>query len=166
MSNTQFAFVSRSRVPDRAALQASIDALQFDLQLDPDFTPFEDSGFSPCILKGEEGFGFEIYYQEATEITEGDRELQEISGGLDHCISMVWSSSMKDLACAMIVSCSLAKDFGAVISYEGGPPESLEKMLSEIEGVLRDAEGEKPPVLKHAAPKSMPEANKPWWKFW
>lgn len=35
MSNTQVAFIGRARVPSRSALQASIDALGFDLKLDP-----------------------------------------------------------------------------------------------------------------------------------
>ena len=37
MSNTQYAFLKRSSVPDRAALQASVSALGFDLTLHPDF---------------------------------------------------------------------------------------------------------------------------------
>jgi len=73
MSNMQFAFIERSLVPDRAALQASVDALGFDLKLDPEYTRFDDSGFLPFILNGEEGFGFEIYYEEASEIIGEDQ---------------------------------------------------------------------------------------------
>ena len=75
MSNTQMAFIERSRVPGRDQLQASIDALGFDMSLDPEFTPFEDEGFSPCVLAGEEEVGFEIFYEETDEVIDGDDDL-------------------------------------------------------------------------------------------
>lgn len=166
MSNTQYAFLQRSDVPDRAALQASVDALGFDLKLHPDYTKFEDSGFLPFVLNGREGFGFEIYYQEASEVLADSEDLSAIAKGRDYCISMVWSSSMNDLACAMIVSCALAKDFGAVISYEGNPPESLEAMLASARDVLQEVEGEEPPTVKAPATPSVSPLKKPWWRVW
>lgn len=140
MSNTQFAFLRRSQVPDRAALQASIDALGFNLKLHPEFTPFEDSGFLPFTLNGEEGPGFEIEYQDLTDIADGDEDLEALAGGRDHCISMAWRSSMKDLACVMIVSCALTKDFDAIVSYEGEAPQSLAAMLEATQEIIRDSE--------------------------
>jgi hypothetical protein len=142
MSNTQFAFLKRSSVPDRASLQASIDALGFDLKLHPDFTPFDDSGFLPFTLNGEEGPGYEIYYEETKDVAKGDERLLALAGDRDHCISMVWRSSLKDLACVMVVSCALTKDFGAVVSYEGEPAEPLESMLEATYGILKDAADE------------------------
>lgn len=142
MSNTQFAFIERSSVPDRAALQASVGAMGFDLKLHPEYTPFTDSGFLPFVLNGEEGPGFEVYYEEASKVTGADPRLRPLAAGRDYCISMVWSSSMKDLACVMIVSSALAKDFGAVVSYEGEPPESLESMLASTQAVLKEVASE------------------------
>ncbi len=139
MSNTQFAFLNRAAVPDKAALQASIDAMGFNLTLHPDFTRFEDSGFLPFTLNGEEGPGFEISYEDANAVTEDDEDFAAIADGRDYCISMVWRSSLRDLACVMIVSCALAKDFGAVISYEGDDPESLDKMLEATQSILDEA---------------------------
>ena len=139
MSNTQIAFIEKSRVPSRAQLQASIDALGFNLALDPEFTPFEDEGFSPCVLAGEEGPGFEIFYDDAESVIDGDESLEEIAGGRDFSISMVWRSSMKDMACVMIVSCALAKDFGAVISFEGEEPEELTSLVESTRKTVVDA---------------------------
>jgi hypothetical protein len=133
MSNTQYALLMKNKVPNRDALQASIDSLSFDLKLDPSFTPFTDSGFSPCVLNGADDVGFEIFYQEVREL-EG---LEQIAGQNDFCISMMWHSSMKDCATAMIVSCALAKDFGAVITYEGEPPTPLERLLVERKTSLK-----------------------------
>lgn len=142
MSNTQYAFLDRACVPDRSALQASIDALGFGLQLHPDFTPFTDSGFSPCLLGGKEGPGFEIYYQTSSEATGGDEGFSALAGDRDFCISMVWRGSMKDLACVMIVSRALTKDFGAVVSYEGEDPSSFDEMLEATQEIVRASAAE------------------------
>jgi hypothetical protein len=139
MSNTQFAFLKRSSVPTREALQASIRGLGFDLTLDPEFTPFEDEGFSPCVFNGIEDVGFEVFYEPASEIAGDDEDLQEIIGENDYCISMVWRSSMKDFASVMIVSCALAKDFGAVISYEGEEPEVFDALLKTTKSIVEEA---------------------------
>jgi hypothetical protein len=166
MSSTHYVFIARSRVPDRTALQASIDAIGFDLKLHPGYTRFEDSGFLPFVLNGRAGFGFEIYYQDASAVIGDDKNLQMISDGRDYCISMVWSSSMGDLACGMIVSCALTKDFGALVSYEGNPPEPLEAMLACARDVIAEGKGEEPPTASPgpASPGTAP--RKPWWKLW
>ena len=161
MSNTQFAFISRDLVPHRAALQASIDSLGFDLQLDPDYTPFKDSGFSPCVLSGREGFGFEIYYSNSQE---HDEAFRSIAAGRDHCISMVWHSSMNDMACAMIVSCALAKDFDAMISYEGEPLVSLDEMIRVANEVIEQGQVEPAPLAQQET--RAVQTQKPWWKWW
>lgn len=142
MSNTQYAFIRRSSVPGREALQASINALGFDLKLHPEFGPNTDSGFLPFTLNGEEGPGFEVFYEGTEELSSGDEDFQSLAGGRDYCISMVWRGSMKDLACVMIVSCALTKDFDAVVSYEGEPPDSLANMLEATRGIIKDALGE------------------------
>lgn len=163
MSNIQYAFISRSRVPNRSELQASIDALGFDLKLHPEYTPFADSRFLPFTLNGEEGPGFEIQYESASEVIDEDKSLQEIAAGRDYCISMAWHGSMKDLACVLIVSCALMKDFESVVSYEGNSPEPLENMLSVIPEVLVDAHAQE----DRATNRSMHIQQKsPWWKIW
>lgn len=114
----------------------------FNLELDPDFTPFEDVGYSPCSLNGKENIGFEIYYEEAKEVVGDDREFQQIRGDKNYCISLVWGSDLYDCVCSMIVSCALAKGFGAVVSYEGEVPDSFEKMLKNTRSLLQDIESE------------------------
>ena len=165
MSNTQIAFISRSSVPDRGALQASIDRLGFNLTLPPEFTSFEDSGFLPCVLDGTSDVGFEVFYAPTTEVADGDRNLIEIAAGRDFSISMVWHGSMKDCACAMIVSCALATDFGAVISYEGEAPEPFDALLENANSIVGDSAREQP-RNQTLAPGSGPVTKKPWWRIW
>ncbi|WP_455212288.1 hypothetical protein [Kaarinaea lacus] len=142
MSNIQFAFLRKENVPTREKLQESIDLLGYDLQLDPEFTPFEDEGFSPCILNGKDDIGFEIFYEPSEDVTEDDAAFQEIVGDNDYCISMSWGGSFGDCSCAMIVSLALAEDFGAIISYEGDEPEPIESLREELKEALREFEKE------------------------
>ncbi|MBT9100087.1 hypothetical protein KFZ76_20500 [Methylovulum psychrotolerans] len=137
MSNTQFAFLNKTAVPDRTQLQAAIDALGFDLQLDPAFTPFADRGFSPCVLRGQAGAGFEIFYDPSNAVVEEDEEdFWEIIGTNDYCLSFVWHSSEADAACVMIVCAALAQAFGAVVSFEGDEPDSADTLLAAAKKML------------------------------
>lgn len=136
MSNTQFAFIDKTKIPNKDALQASIDALGFNLRLDPEFTPFEDEGFSPCSLNGNDDVGFEIYYEPAADIIEEDEEFEEVVQGKDYCISMCWGGSMEDCASVFIVSCALAKDFDAIISFEGEEPDPVDKLISDTRNIV------------------------------
>jgi hypothetical protein len=70
---------------------------------------------------------------------------------------------MKDLACVLIVSCALMKDFDSVVSYEGEPPEPLESLLSVVPEVLADARAQE---ARDANRSARPEKKKPWWKLW
>lgn len=143
MSNSQFAFLQRTSVPDRATLQASLDRLGFDLTLHPDFTRFDDSGFLPFTLNGVEGPGFEIHYSDAQDVVADDAGFAALADGRDYCITMTWGGRMKDLACAMMVSCALVQDFDAVVSYEGEEPSPLQEMLHTVEVALKEAAKEK-----------------------
>ena len=142
MSNTQFAFLKKENVPSRNKLQNSIDSLGYDLQLDPEFTPFEDEGFSPCTLNGIDDVGFEIFYEPTEVVTEDDEEFREIAGDNDYCINMNWGGSFGDCACVMIVSLALAEDCGAIISYAGDEPEPIETLREGVKEALREFEKE------------------------
>jgi len=166
MSNTQIAFLNRDSVPNREELQASIDRFGFNLTLHPEFTPFIDSGFSPCILDGTPNVGFEVSYAPTSETVDGDPNLKAIAAGRDFSISMKWGGSMKDCACATIVSCALAKDFGAIVTYEGEPPDTLEALLDETRTILADAAKEKPREHTQQEPLTTSLPKKPWWRLW
>ncbi|MDR0781712.1 MAG: hypothetical protein LBF16_13655 [Pseudomonadales bacterium] len=142
MSNTQFAFLEKSRVPIRASLQASIDALGFDLQLYPALDLLSDAGFIPCVFYGVSDIGFELYSGPTSDVIGDNDELLSAIGNHDFCLNMVFHSSMKDCAAVMIVSCALAHDFGAVIFYEGETPMSLEMLLQETPEVIELAKTE------------------------
>jgi hypothetical protein len=136
MANEQYAFLEKDKVPNRQAWQAAIDECGFDFQLDPGLKPFEDSGFLPCTLRGRDA-GFEIYYTGSPELL---REFGDLAQGKDYCISFRWGSSMAECASVMIASYTLARSFGAIVSYEGGDPyENLGAFLEETEACIEDA---------------------------
>ncbi|POZ50390.1 hypothetical protein AADEFJLK_03803 [Methylovulum psychrotolerans] len=50
------------------------------------FTPFADRGFSPCVLRGQAGAGFEIFYGPSNAVAEEDKEdFWEIIGTKQFC---------------------------------------------------------------------------------
>jgi len=142
MSNTQYVFLKKSEIPDRAELQASINRLGFALQLHPDLLLMTDMGFSPCVLDGTSNVGFELMPMTAEEASNGDEGFFALADGRDYCLTFTWRGSMKDCAAVMVVSCALAKDFNGVVSYEGESLESLEIMIEGTRGVIEEARAE------------------------
>jgi hypothetical protein len=138
VSNNQFAFIHKSKVPSQGAWQAAIDSTGFDFQLDPSLKPFEDEGYRPCKLFSADA-GFEIFYGPAAEIFEEPEELAALAGDRDYCITMNWGGEMRDCAAVMIASYALAKNFGAAISYEGDEVNSLEELLRQTNEIVNDA---------------------------
>jgi hypothetical protein len=83
--------------------------------------------------------GFDLNSEPVVEVVHGDQGLQGIAGENDYGMSLVWGDGMEDRACAMIVCCALAKDFGAVVSYEGEPPQPLDHLLRSTREVVESA---------------------------
>jgi hypothetical protein len=125
MSNELLAFIDKARVPSREAWQAAINDSGFDLQLDPEMKPLEDSAFSPCTLMGLAS-GVEIWYEGDPEFL---NDFSEINQGRNFCITFRWGGDMGECACASIASYTLAKNFGAVVSYQGDGSMSLAELL-------------------------------------
>lgn len=125
MSNELLAFIDKAKVPSREEWQAAINECGFDLQLDPEMKPLEDSAFSPCTLLGSAS-GVEIWYEGDPEFL---KDFSSINQGHDFCIIFRWSGDMGECACASIASYALAKRFGAVVSYQGDGSMSLDDLL-------------------------------------
>lgn len=142
MSNTQYVFLAKTKIPSRDVLQNSVTALGFDLQLDPDLDLLGDEGFSPCTLEGRVDVGFELGVGAVSELSEAP-DLQLIAEAADFYITMTWGGRMRDCAAALIVGTALAKDFGAIVSYEGEPPYNARQLEAEARAVLLEARKEK-----------------------
>jgi hypothetical protein len=132
MSLEQHVFLRKESVPARKEWQVAIAQLGFDLQLDPQLKPFEDSGFLPCTLAGKQS-GFEIYYEPADELLRAYPHLKESTGGRDYSISFRWGGDMAECTCVLIVSAALASSFDAVVYY----PE--DDLLYSSDDLVREA---------------------------
>ena len=83
MSNTQYAFLDKDKVPTQQQWQQAIDdlGLDFKIQIDPELAPFEDEGFSPCIWgETDDDVGFEIFFEPAEDVHEGDEDVLAMMG--------------------------------------------------------------------------------------
>ena len=109
MSLLQTAYVARESVPQREALQAAVDSLGFDCKVDSSYSPFNSTGFLPCVLNGKES-GFEIYFEPAVKRLEDFPHLSEQVGRRDVAITFRWGGDMAECACVLIVSAALAKN--------------------------------------------------------
>jgi hypothetical protein len=117
MSMLQTAYVARTRVPQREALQAAIDALGFDCKLDESYTPFKSRGFLPCNLCGKES-GFEIYFEPTAGLLEQFPLLARELGDREVAMTMRWGGDMAECACVMVVSAALANESDALVHYQ------------------------------------------------
>jgi len=142
MSQEQYAFIEKNRVPSAEQWKKAIDDAGYDLKIDLGLEPFEHAGFLPCQLCGASS-GVEVYYDVTSEVLAPDL-VAGLAKGREVCISFRWGGSFREGACAMILSFALARSFDAILSYEGEPPdESLDIVQGEIAQMMKEAERER-----------------------
>jgi hypothetical protein len=136
MARTQSAFLLRKDVPDRQALQKSIDALKFKVTLDDGYVPFESSGYLPCTYDGEDA-GFTIKFHNLLPHTPA---LQGQLGERDTVIDFKWSGDVREYVSAMAVCAALAKDFGAIVhDPDGDKVYSADQLVKKVRTAEEEA---------------------------
>jgi hypothetical protein len=108
MSMELHVLLSKSRLPNVQQWQAAIDALGFDVKLDPTLNVDADTGFCPAKFKGRES-GFEFDTWAASETTETYPEFEDKFAGQDTSANFRWGSDLNEMACALAASAALAK---------------------------------------------------------
>jgi len=112
MARAHTAYLTRSTVPARKALQAAIDALKFKLTLDDGYAPFETSGYLPCTLDGEDA-GFDLRFADVE--ADAPPNLAAALEGRDAAMKIRWSGDLREQLAALVVSLALAETFGAIL---------------------------------------------------
>lgn len=92
-----------------------------------------------------------------------DDQLMHLAEDRDLCISMAWHGGINDLACVMVVSCALIKDFEAVVSYEGEQPEQPNRMFEIASEGITDAKEQE---LRDALLTIRINSNRKPWRLW
>lgn len=113
MANSLTAYLARSQVPNRQALQTAIQAHKFKLTIDDAYVPFDCAGYIPCTLDGEDA-GFEIKFS-ARLAPLDNPHLQAQLGGRDTAITLRWSGDLRERISAMMISAALAHGFDALV---------------------------------------------------
>ena len=137
MSVEMHMFLHRSRVPDRASFQGAVESLGVPLQLElnPALDLGQDSGHSPCSLRGMDS-GFEIHSGSSQEMLAEFPELKEAVGTRDWTISLRWGGNLRECACALAASAALVKLCDAVACSEDGEVYDLQGLLDEVQDCL------------------------------
>jgi hypothetical protein len=137
MALQQTAYLHGESVPQRDALQATVDALGFDCELDASYVPFKSEGYMPCILMGQ-GSGFEIYFEPAAECLRDFPGLTALVGNRNSAITFRWGGDMAECACVLIVCAALAKCANAIVHYQDDDiVYSTEQLIEEARAALQ-----------------------------
>lgn len=116
MSLEMHAFVEKDRLPARAAWQAAIEQLRYPLRLDPELDLSTASGFSPCILDGNES-GFDLYLDRVAEIAEAYPHIRDRISRCTWAVSFRWGGDLRECACVSAAAAALIQCAGALVYY-------------------------------------------------
>ena len=164
MSMEQTAYMERASVPDRAALQAAVDALGFDCQVDEYYVPFECSGCLPCMLNGQLT-GPEIYFEETSECLKQFPHRAEVVGSRDVAVTFRWGARFSESACVCILCAAFAQSCGAIVQYVDddilySADELFAEAHSALEELVKNPEPDPeddppPPAAPHRPPSGL-----------
>ena len=123
--------LSKSRLPDVRQWQAAIDALGFDVRLDPSLMVGSGGGFVPACFNGRDS-GFEFDTSSAIDVLKVCPDFEREFGGCDCSANFRVGSDLTELACAMIAAAALARLGEGVLfdPQEGaclGPTDAVEQ---------------------------------------
>lgn len=136
MANSQTAFLARSQVPTRQALQEAIKSQRFKLTVDEAYVPFECAGYIPCTLDGEDA-GIEIKFGDSAARLADVPHLQAQIGDRDAAITIRWGGDPRERASAMIVCAVLAHGFGALVRRQDEDAfRAADQLLDEAHGAF------------------------------
>lgn len=137
MARAQTAFMARTAVPARDALQKALDALKLRLVLDDGYVPLESSGYLPCTLDGEDA-GFTLRFRPAQEELSAQPALAAAlaTAGEVVAVEFKWSGDVREEVSAMGVCAALAGSFGAAVLDPAGSPLDAARLLARAKAGL------------------------------
>ncbi len=117
MTKSYIAYLGRSRMPDRQALQAALKAMRFPLTIDDGQVPFESGGYLPRTLDGEDA-GVDLRFSDSATQLAGQPQLQEAVGARDAAIVLRWGGDPRERASALMLAAVLAHRFNARVQAQ------------------------------------------------
>jgi hypothetical protein len=125
MARALTAYLKKTDVPSRKALQAALDPLGFKLVVDDDYAPLKSKGYVPCALDGEDA-GFDLRFQEVEAETRSKYALAEDSVAM----AFRWAGDPREELAALAVVAALAQQFGAIVEDPVGAALSADELLA------------------------------------
>jgi len=118
MARALVAYLRRSEVPARDALQPALDALKLKLVLDDGYVPLKSSGYLPCTFDGEDA-GFTIRFHDVDADLAALPNLKAALDGRqkaeDVAVDIKWSGDVREKVSALGMCAALAGGFGALV---------------------------------------------------
>ncbi|QGM97363.1 hypothetical protein [Methylocystis parvus] len=132
MARAQTAYLERSSVPDRKALQAAIKALGFKLVVEDSYRPLATKGYVSCTLDGEDA-GFDLRF---AEIENPAPDLAALLGPRDVAMNFRWAGDPREHYAVIAVCAALAEAFGAIVwEPEGAKLSTRDDLVAMAERV-------------------------------
>jgi len=132
-----FWILEKSRIPDRASLQDSVDSLGLPSQFYPTLGLVNDRGFSPSSIRGISS-SFEIYSQSAQGVLKDYPQIGEAVGARDWTITLRLGSRMSECAWVFAASAAMVRLFDAVACYPTDDTlRTLRNLVDEFQDCLR-----------------------------
>jgi len=136
MSLEMHVFFEKSRIPDRASLQETINSLKLPFAFDPELNLLTDSGFSPSKIRDIDS-GFEICSEAAPDIMRAYPQLTTALAGRDWCVTFRWGGDLNESACVLSATAALVKLCDAVAFYpDDDLIYDLDRLLEETKSSL------------------------------
>ena len=137
MSLEMLLFLDKSRIPDKASLQNTVDSLGLPFQFDPALDLVSSRGFSPSSL-AEICPALSIHAQATQEILPYYPTLSKTVGLGDWTITFRWGSKMSECACVLAASAAMVKVCDAVAYYPADDIKyTLQSLLDEFQDCLK-----------------------------
>lgn len=118
MARSFTVLIHQTDFPLRAALQAAIKDLKFNLTVEDDYVPFVSSGYLPCTLEGEDAGLMLRFYK------------HEPPSDADDSVNLQWSGDPREKITVLIIASALASQFNARVLDENGALTSASALVS------------------------------------
>ena len=116
--------IQQADFPLRAALQAAIKALNFNLTVEDDYVPFVSSGYLPCTLEGEDAGLMMRFFKPESPTDKSDS------------VNLQWSGDPREKVTVLIIASALANQFDASVLDENSTPVSATTLVSMAKQAL------------------------------
>lgn len=117
MARTLTAYLRKTSVPSRKALQEALQQAKFPLTLDEGYTPGQSAGYLACVLDGEDA-GFDLRFKSVPGELPVSAAVQAQLADRDTALQLKWGGDPREQAAASLFCAALLQSFDALVQED------------------------------------------------